>query len=238
MRVYKNESFIKRRAKVGQGLFWIGLGILAVGMYISFRWPNQYPLVPTIPLIALVAGFITAQTGTYYLNRYVRPDRADISLTAALKGFSNNYALYHYLSPAAHVLVGPEACYVFVVKLQDGKVVIENGRGREPMTLRRLVSFFGRESVGDLGREAQDEVNALKRFTTKFLPDVELPVTPVVVFAHGQVQLEVKSSSVQVLHAKQLKDWLRGPGKAKGLAAQARTQLENLMGGQLQETEE
>ncbi len=228
MRIYKNESFIRRRARIGQWLFWLALGALAAGMLVSFRWP-QYTLVP---LIALVAGFVLAQIGTYYLNRYVRPDRPDVSLSAALKGFSDHYALYHYLSPASHVMLGPEACYVFVVKLQDGQIIIRDGRGYEPLTLWRLITFFGRESVGDVAREAQAEVGALMRFLSQHLPGVQVPVTPVVVFVHPKAQLTVQSSTVPVLHAKQLKDWLRGPGKTGGLSAQTRAQLVQLFGGQ------
>jgi hypothetical protein len=37
MRVYTNEKFIKRRAKIGQIAQWGGMGILAIGMVISFR---------------------------------------------------------------------------------------------------------------------------------------------------------------------------------------------------------
>lgn len=228
MRVYKNESFIKRRATLGKWLFWGALGVLMGGMIASFRW-QQYPL---IPLVALTVGFTLAQIGTYYLNRYVRPDRADVTLTAALKGFSHNFSLYHYLSPASSVLLAPEGCYAFVVKLQSGKITIKDGRGHQPMTLGRLITFFGQESVGDLAREAQAEANALTRYIAKQLPEAQVSVTPVVVFAHPDAQLDVQSSSVPVVHAKQLKDWLRGPGKVKGLSAQTRAQLAALLGGQ------
>ncbi len=228
MRIYKNEAYIRRRATIGQWAFWTALGALVGGMIVSFRWP-QYTF---IPLIALAVGFIVAQMSTHYLNRFVRPDRPDISLTAALKGFSNNYALYHYVTPASHVLLSPEGCYVFVVKLQGDRVAIKDGRGYEPITLGRIITLFGRESVGDLAREAQIESDALTRYFAKRLPQAQVTVTPVVVFVHPNVKLDVQSSSVPVMHAKQLKDWLRGPGKVKGLPAQTREQVVNLFGGQ------
>lgn len=233
MRIYKNEAYIANRAAWGKRLFWLALGILLAGMISTFSL-QQYPL---LPLLALLLGFILAQVGTYYLNRFVRPDRPDVSLTAALKGFSDNFAVYHYLAPAAHILLAPEGCYVFTVKLQDGKIVIRNGRGFEPLTLGRILTFFGRESVGDVSREARAEANALARHIAKHLPDTQVEITPVVVFAHPKAQLEVESSDVAVLHAKQLKDWLRGPGRVKGLAAQARAQLVALLGGQEQDAE-
>ncbi len=37
MRVYTNEQFIKRRAKIGKVTQWAGMGVLAIGMIISFR---------------------------------------------------------------------------------------------------------------------------------------------------------------------------------------------------------
>ncbi len=228
MRIYKNEPYIRRRSTMGKWFFWIAMGTLLVGMFTSIRL-QQYPF---IPLLALVVGFILAQLGTYYLNRFVRPDRPDVSLSQALKGFSNNYALYHYLSPAAHVLLSPEGCYVFLIKMQDGKIIVKGGRGSQPMTFGRLLTFFGRESVGDLDREALAEVDALTRYIAKHIPEAQVTVTPVVVFVHPGAQLDVQSSNVAVVHAKQLKDWLRGPGKVKGLSAQTRAQLVTLFGGQ------
>lgn len=228
MRIYKNEPYIRRRSTMGKWFFWVAMGTLLAGMFTSIRL-QQYPF---IPLLALVAGFVLAQLGTHYLNRFVRPDRPDVSLSQALKGFSNNYALYHYLSPASHVLLSPEGCYVFLVKMQDGKIIVKSGRGSQPMTIGRLLTFFGRESVGDLDREALAEVDALTRYVAKHAPEAHVTATPVVVFVHPNAQLDIQSSNVPVVHAKQLKDWLRGPGKAKGLSAQTRAQLVTLFGGQ------
>jgi hypothetical protein len=196
-------------------------------MVFSFQGPEYM----FWPLGALITGFILAQTGTHYLNQYVRPDRPDVSLTTALKGFSDNYALYHYVTPAMHVLLAPEACYVFLVKMQGGKIIIKDGRGNEPLTLWRIITYFGREPIGDLAREAQLEADKLTGYLAKRLPNVQVPVTPVVVFAFPDAQLDVHSSTVPVVHAKQLKDWLRGPGKAKGISPATREQLAAVLGG-------
>jgi hypothetical protein len=228
VRVYKNQVYIERRATVGKAFFWAALGMLASGMVVSWAWP-QYLFVP---LTALVGGFILARLGTFYLNRFVRPDRADMSLTAALKGFSDNYALYHYCSPASHVLLAPEGCYAFAVKLQDGKVDVKDGHGRQAMTLGRLLGLMAQEGIGHLAREARTEAEALEHHVAKHLPEAQIAVMPVVVFVHPNAQLNVQSSSVPILHAKQLKNWLRGPGRAKGLSARDREQLVDLLGGQ------
>lgn len=37
MRVYTNESYIKRRAKIGQYVSWAGLAVLALGLFITIR---------------------------------------------------------------------------------------------------------------------------------------------------------------------------------------------------------
>ncbi|MBN1890220.1 MAG: hypothetical protein JW850_19650 [Thermoflexales bacterium] len=228
MRVYKNQAYIKRQATLGKVFFWAALSTLVTGMVVSWVWP-QYLFVP---LVAMVAGLILARLGTFYLNRFVRPDRADVSLTAALKGFSDNYALYHYSSPASHVLLAPEGCYVFVTKLQDGKVDIKDGRGKQAMTFGRLLGLIAQEGIGDVAREATTEAESLEHHIAKHLPGAKIEVTPVVAFVHPNVQLRVESSSVPVLHAKQLKNWLRGPGKVKGLSARDHAQLVNLLGKQ------
>lgn len=37
MRIYTNDKYIKRRAKVGQYVSWAGLAVLALGLFITIR---------------------------------------------------------------------------------------------------------------------------------------------------------------------------------------------------------
>lgn len=67
MRVYTNEKFIKRRAKIGQIAQWGGMGILAIGMVISFRTSpgtftrvvsNNQQIVSSVTKDANAVGFL------------------------------------------------------------------------------------------------------------------------------------------------------------------------------------
>ncbi len=37
MRIYTNDPYIKRRAKIGQYVSWAGLAVLALGLFITIR---------------------------------------------------------------------------------------------------------------------------------------------------------------------------------------------------------
>jgi hypothetical protein len=64
------------------------------------------------------------------------------------------------------------------------------------------------------------------------LPEVEAPLTPVVVFTDPDVELDVADTPVPVVHIKKLKEWLRGEGKGKGMTASARAELVKLFGNE------
>ncbi len=227
MKVIRNERYMETRSKIGRYTSLAGLGVLLVGMLISvFR-----PQLITISFVCLIIGFVFSQVGIYYGNRFVRPDRPDEALTRALKGLDDRFTLYHYKLPAPHVLLAPDACYVFAVQPQGGKITARGDRWKQTLGLRRIISWMAQESIGNPSRTAQDEAAGLERYLDKKLPDVSVPLTPVIVFSNPNVELDVEDSSVPAIHVKKLKDWLRGPGKGQGvISAATRSQLLELFG--------
>jgi hypothetical protein len=69
------------------------------------------------------------------------------------------------------------------------------------------------------------EVESLQRYLHKKLPDLQVPLTPVIVFSSPTVELDIADTSVPAVHAKQLKEWLRGNGKSGKLASNVRAEL-------------
>ena len=103
MKIIKNEKLIKRNGTIGN---WTSLGalvVLGLGMYISLTRTE----LMVYALIALLAGFTLTQVGMYMGNRYGRSPRPDEKLDAGLKGLPGDYTIYHYKTPASHLLVGP-----------------------------------------------------------------------------------------------------------------------------------
>ena len=146
-------------------------------------------------------------------------------MSRALKGLDDKFTLYHYRTPTPHVLVGPDACYVLSVQQQGGKVSAHGSRWKQSLGWKWFFAWMGQESIGNPAKSAQFEAESLERFFGKQLPGVDVPVRPVVVFTNPAVELDVADTLVPVVHAKQLKDWVRAESKGEKLAVGARADL-------------
>lgn len=226
MKVIRNEKYVQRRGKIGRYASLAALIVLLIGMLISFFRPEFI----IVSFVCLLVGLVLSQVGIYYGNRFTRIDRPDEVLSRSLKGLDDRYALYHYKTPTPHVLVGPDACYVLSVQMQGGKVSAQGSRWKQSLGWKWLFAWMGQESIGNPAKSAQIEVESLEHFLDKQLPGVDVPVRPVVVFSHPDVELNVADTVVPVVHAKQLKDWVRTESKGEKLAAGVRADLAKLLG--------
>lgn len=225
MRTFRNDQFIQKRANLGRYVSLFGLGVLVLGLIISFTAPQLIG----ISFLTLIVGFIASQVGVYYGNRYARLDRPDEVLSKALKGFDDRYRLYQYTTPAGNVLVTPHACYVFAVKMQSGPIAYRNGTWQHDIGWKRLFKAFAQEGLGNPIIEVEGETNALRRYLDKRLPGVEVPLQSVIIFGHDRASLDANESPVPAMHVKKLKDWLRGAGKGGALTPEAHARLVELI---------
>ncbi len=226
MQVYCNEKYVHNRARLGRYASFGGLGVLLVGLIITW---TAGPEGLTLSFLALVLGFILSQVGLYYANRFGRPERPDQVLAKSLKGFDDRYNLFQYTSPAGNVLVTPSACFAIAVKMQRGTIRYENGKWKHMRGFRSILLWLGSDSLGNPSKEAAIEVDNLRRYVAKKLPGVEVPIQPLIVFGNPTAELDASGSPVPAVHYKKLKDWLRGPGKSGALGATEREQLIELL---------
>ena len=229
MKVVRNDRYIQTRSKIGRYASLGGLVVLAGGLLASFLG-QQRPELITLSFVCLLIGFVLSQVGIYYGNRFVRSDRPDEVLTKALKGLDDRFILYHYQLPTPHVLLAPDACYVLSVQSQSGKVSAHGDRWKHPLGWKWLFAWASQESIGNPAKAAQLEVETLQAQLAKKLPNVEVLLTPVIVFSNPDVELDVYDTAVPVIHIKKLKDWLRGAGKGQGLSSGTRAELLKLFG--------
>ena len=225
MRTFRNDKFIQKRAHLGRYVSLFGLGVLVLGLLISFTAPEFIGL----SFLTLIIGFIASQVGIYYGNRYARLDRPDEVLSKALKGFDDRYTLYQYTTPAGNVLVTPNACYVFAIKMQSGPIAYQAGKWQHGIGWKRLFKAFAQEGLGNPGNDVELEVDALKRYLAKHLPGVEVPIQPVIIFGHANAAVDAGQSPLPAMHVKKLKDWLRGGGKGSTLTPEVHDQLIELI---------
>ncbi len=226
MQVYRNDQFIQRRAKMGRYANLGGMGILLVGLILNLSRQMEGLW---LSMLALIVGFALYQVGMYFTLRYGRPDRPDRVLVKALKGFDNRYYLFQFTSPGGNVLVTPNACLVFTIKMQGKSIQYRNGKWHHSMGWRGIFFWLAGDSLGNPTREATGEADTLRRYLAKKLPGVEVPIQPVIVFGNSTAEVEAGDSPIPALYYKKLKDWLRGPGKSGGLGTEARDQIIGLL---------
>jgi len=227
MKVITNERLVKRNARIGQVATVGGLLILVGGMVISFRNPN----FASLSWLALLLGFALSQVGLYFGNRWGRHPRPDELLDQGLKGLSEQYSIYHYVTPAAHLLVGPSGLWVIMPFYQGGKIVYEKNRYKQKGGgfMQRYLRIFGQEGLGRPELEASAEVANVDKFIKKNIPDGEVKEPSVaLVFVNEKAELEVDNAPVLTIPLKELKNIVRKTAKEKPLSPEVIKQINAL----------
>lgn len=217
MKIITNETLIKRNGRLGQIATISGLLVLVGGMFISFRYPNYAGFA----WIALLIGFALSQIGLYFGNRWGRHPRPDELIDQGLKGLNDQYSIYHYLTPAAHLLVGPSGMWVIIPYYQTGKIVYEKGRWKQKGggVMQKYLRAFAQEGLGRPDLEAPTETSAIDRYLKKKFSDTEVPeVKSVLVFLSEKAELEVDNAPILTLPLKKLKEMIRKAAKEKPLS--------------------
>ncbi|MCK4897281.1 MAG: hypothetical protein KAS38_00780 [Anaerolineales bacterium] len=220
MIIETNEPLIKRNTRIAQIASLAGLAVLAGGMIIAF---TRADLI-TISFVALLVGFILSQVGIYFTNRWGRKPRPDESLNQALKGLDNKYALYHYLTPVSHLLVGPAGVWVLLLRPQRGTITYSKGRWRQKGggLLQGYLRIFAQEGLGRPDLEIANEVEGIHNYLAKQMSDSEIPpIDAAVVFTHPNADIQIEDSDeplAPTLYLSKVKNFIRKAAKSKPIS--------------------
>ncbi len=216
MDIVTNQSLVHRNARIGQISSLVGLLILAGGMYISFTQPQLFGL----SLAALLVGFALSQIGIYFGNRWSRRPRPDEILNQALKGLDDRFHLYHFSTPASHLLVGPAGVWVLLPRHQRGTITYEEEKGRWRQRGGNLyLKIFAQEGLGRPDLEINGELSTAQDYLKKLLPEVEVPeVQAALIFTNDQTDVQADNAPTPTLHVKKLKDFIRKEAKNKPIS--------------------
>jgi hypothetical protein len=213
MKVVTNTKLIKRNAKIGQFTSIGALVVLGVGLFVSFKYPDKF----VYSLVALLIGFFMSQIGMYYGNRWGRSPRPDEIIDKGLKGLGRDYTIYHYVTSAAHLLVGPAGVWTLMPYYQSGVIVYEKKRWKSKGGgfLQSYLRLFGQENMGRPEIESESEIEATKRYFSKILPPgVEVPlIRSLLLFTSPKVELKVENPPLPAITPKELKDFMREKSK-------------------------
>ncbi len=224
MKIIRDERIVKRNTKLGRYAMFGSLAVLAAGMVIAFRYQTQV----SISMITLIVGFIAAQVGIYYSNRFGRSPRPDELLDTALKALDFRYTLYHFSGPVSHMLLSPSGIWALMPYYQRGTITFEKGRWRQRGggILYEYLKIFAQESLGRPDLEAAANVdNILAHLKKKlpegiFPPDSPLPVQAALVFTNSRAILDVPDDSgapYPTTTLKGLKTVIKKVEKGKGI---------------------
>lgn len=206
MQIIRDDKRIARMKKISQYVSLLGLLALVSGLLVLFVGTQNALL---FQLIALGVGWILSQVGVYLSHRYGRSPRPDEVLDEALRPAIRDGRIYHYILPAAHVLLVPNGIIIIVAKYQTGKISAEGDKWKQTgIGMRR---FFGQEGIGNPTKEAESQVSAIANFLRKNAPEIEeVPIAPLIVFTTKKIDsLEVANSRIPAMHYTKLKGFLR-----------------------------
>ena len=213
MKVVTNTKLIKRNAKIGQYTSIGALVVLGIGLFISFKMPAKF----IYSLGALLLGFFMSQIGMYYGNRWGRSPRPDELIDKGLKGLGREFTVYHYVTAASHLLVGPAGVWTLMPYYQSGTIVYEKKRwkSRGGGFLQSYLRLFGQENIGRPEIESETEIEATKRYLTKILPEGSEvpPVKALLLFTSPKAELKVEDAPLPSITPKDLKDFMREKSK-------------------------
>lgn len=220
MRSVSNSKVIARNRKIGQYTSIVAFVVLGVGLYITIKMPEQM----MYSLGALLLGFFLSQLGMYFTNRWGRSPRPDELIERNLKGLGREYTIYHYLTPASHLLVGPAGIWTILPYLQAGKISYEKKRWRlrGGGFLQGYMRIFGAESLGRPDLDAASEIEAVTRFLRRNLPEtLAVPeIKTALLFLHPKVELEVNDSPLPAMQPKDLKEFFKNTARQSPLPPQ------------------
>lgn len=233
MNIETNEKLVRRNARIGQISMIAGLLVLVAGMILSIRATSLFGL----SLVALVLGFALSQIGIFYGNRWGRRPRPDEMLNVALKGLDSKYSIYHYLTPASHLLIGPAGIWIILPKTQRGTITFERGRWRQRGggLMMTYLKFFAQEGIGRPDLEILNEVESVEKYLKKITENEEIPpIKAALVFTNEKANIQIDEDDnppAATLSLNKLKEFFRKAAKGKSISFEKIQQIQSLISG-------
>jgi hypothetical protein len=221
MNIAIDEKLVNRNRRIAQIASISGLVILIGGMAISFQRQDMI----NVSFASLVIGFILSQIGIYFTNRWGRRPRPDELLNQALKGLDSKYTIYHYQTPVPHLLVGPAGLWILMPRNQRGTISLKKGRWQNTGGgfIQAYLKLFGQESLGRPDIEMQNDIERLRKYLEKKMPEESIvpDIRAALVFTNDQVDLQIgedETPPAPTLQLNKLKEFIRKTAKTSPLS--------------------
>jgi hypothetical protein len=229
MKVIVNNTLVNRNKKIGQVCTVGSLVVLGLGLYMSFK-PQYY----TYSVIALILGFILSQVGIFYGSRWGRSPRPDEVVSQKMKGLSDKYSVYHFVTAVPHLLLGPAGIWILMPFYQGGTIVYDEAKERWRQKKANLyLRIFAQENLGRPELEIKSSKEEFEKYLNKNFPGVTFPpVNVALVFTNPKVEIEAQNAPVPTLPVEKLKDYLRKVSKESPVAEEQIRALQSALPSQ------
>lgn len=222
MRIIANNKLINRNRKIGKYATIASLLVLVGGLIISFN-PSADSTLVMLSFGALLVGFLLSQVGIYFGNKFGRSPRPDELISAGLKGLDDRYALYHFLTPVAHLLVGPAGIWIVNPYNQRGKIFYNAQKKKwQQQGGSFIMKIFGQEGMGRPEQENYGLYQDMQKFIQK---EVNIPGLPepqvLMVFVDPKVSVTAGDSPTPAFTLDKMKDFIRKQAKEPGFSYSA-----------------
>jgi hypothetical protein len=213
MKIITNEKKKKINRRIALTATLAGMAVLIGGLLLSLKYPTQV----IYSFGALIVGFILAQIGMFFTNRWGRNPSPDELLNQALKGLDQQYTICHYFTPVYHLLVGPAGIWILTPVHVGGTITFLKGRWiHKGASLLRL---FGQEGLGRPDLELPYEVEKIQKFLKPIFGDEKTaPVRAALVCTNPKVKIEIspdENPPALTIEIEKLKEYLRKEAKRK-----------------------
>ena len=217
MKIVTNTKLIKRNSTIGKYSSIGALVILGIGLYITFKYPDKF----IYSMGCLLLGFLLSQFGIYFGNRWGRNPRPDQLINKNLKGLGREYSLYHYSTPASHLLLGPPGAWVILPYHQGGNIIYNGKRWQVKGGgfARSYLRIFGQENIGRPEFEAESEIRAITKYLQRVVPGgiQSMEVKAALLFTDPKVNLELNNPPLPAMTPKDLKEFFKNLAKEEPL---------------------
>ncbi len=224
MRVSINEPLVAKRATGARRAVSLGIVMMMIAFGLSF---NPDFLIPAYVL--MVGGVVLLNSAGRAVGKWLAKPRADQMLAKALKSVNHQHRLYSYLLPADHVILSPTGLFVLRAKTHGGKISCHGDKWRSPFNWRQLWRALSQEPLANPTKQVQKDVEEMRSFLAARLPDIDVPLQPVVVFVDPYAELDVADCTVPALHLRDLKAYLRDAELGAAMPAGTLEALTNVL---------
>lgn len=215
MKVSINEKQIKRNKNIAQYSLYGAIALIAGGLFLTLTNSKNENLITYLSYLILLPAYILMQINAMMMHRWGKSPREDEIVTTALKGLDNRYSLYHYTTPASHLLVGPGGIWIINAFHQQGNITYNESKKKyvQKGGGNFLSKIFALDSLGDIERESNKQRSALEKFLREIVLR-DIPEALVAnVFYHRDTRVDAKNAPELTMHISKLKDLVRQKGK-------------------------